>query len=168
MNNIITNPDSIIINLEGNHYLVDNKAIEILINEFNKGADVTFCNYIRYDKPLNQNKIQSFRKILERNGDDIWLHPICFRKKLFDYITEEDLKINDKFIEVNIDFAIMIPIFCNAINPVFIEKVLYYFEPSFQNKKSTNACDEINKDYIRNIILERNKKKFNNKFCSDK
>ena len=168
MNNIITNPDSIIINLEENHYFIDNKAIEIIINEFNKGADVAFYNYIRYDKPLNQNKIHSFRNIFERNADDIWLHPICFRKKLFDSITEEDLKINNKFIEVNTKLAIMIPIFCYSINPVFIEKILYYFEPSIENKKIINDYNEINKDYIRNIILERNRKTYNNKLSSNK
>ena len=60
----------------------------------------------------------------------------------------------------------MIPIFCNAKNPVYIEKILYYFEPSIDGKKNRNGYDKINNDYIRNLIFENNKKKFLKKLSS--
>ena len=168
MKNIVKNPNSIVINLDSDDYFIENKAIEIIVNEFHKGADVTCGNCLRYDKPLNHYTIQSFKNIWDRNGDNIWLHPKCFRRRLFDYVTEEDLKINDKYIEVNTDFAFMTPIICNAQNPVFIDKLLYYFEPSIDNQKSTNNYNKKNKEYIRNIILERNKNKYMEKYPSDK
>ncbi len=158
MQNVITNKNAIVINLDNDDYLVNKHAIEIIVNEFNNGAEVTCGNCIRYDKPLKRYKIKSFDNVWERDGDNIWLHPKCFRRYLFDFIDiEKDLKIDGRFIDVNTDFAIMLPIIRNAKKKVFIEDVLYYFEPSFENIRREGKYKDEYKLEIKRMLLQKEK-----------
>ena len=166
MNNIIKDPNTIVINLDSDDYFVNNKAIEIIVNEFDNGADITVGNLIRYDKPLKHYTVQSFDKVWEREGDNIWLHPKCFRRYLFDSITEEDLMIDGKYVDVNCDFAIMLPMLLVAKKVVFIDEILYYFEPSQDNQKRINQYCQEYKLKIRKVLLEKSRIKYE-KSCSN-
>lgn len=158
MQAVITNKNAIIINLDNDDYFVNENAIEIIVNEFNNGAEITCGNCIRYDKPLKKYKIYSFDKVWERGGDNIWLHPKCFRRYLFDYINfDKDLKIDDKIVEVNTDFAIMLPMIRHAKKKVFIKDVLYYFEPSFYNINKKGKYSESYKMQIKEKLLQKEK-----------
>ena len=68
---------------------------------------MTCGNCIRYDKPLKRYIVQSFKNIELREGDNIWLHPKCFKKYLFDHVSDEYLKDqNGEYFDVNTDFSI--------------------------------------------------------------
>lgn len=162
MQNVILNPDCIVINLDNDDYLVNRRAIEIIVNEFHNGAEITCGNCKRYDKPLKTYKIYSFERVWERGGDNIWLHPKCFNRKLFDCIDiENDLKINGCFVDVNTDFAIMLPMIEKSKKNVFIPDILYYFEPSTNNVNRFGKYSQAYKQRIKNILLEKAKEREN-------
>jgi hypothetical protein len=156
MQNIIVNPEAIVINIDNDDCFAADNAIERIVAEFNNGADITCGNCLRYDKPLKDYKIYSFYKSWERNGDNVWLHPKCFRRKLFDFIDiEEDLKIDGQFVNVNTDFAFMLPMIEHSAKCVFIKDTLYYFELSMNNKESCGKYKKENKEEIRNELLQK-------------
>jgi glycosyltransferase involved in cell wall biosynthesis len=162
MQNAIVNRNAVVINLDNDDYLVNERAIERIVKEFLNGAEITCGNCVRYDKPLKKYKIYSFEKVWERDGDNIWLHPKCFKRRLFDYIdVDGDLKIDGKFIEVNTDFAFMLPMIAHSKKNVFIDEVLYYFEPSLQNIQRIGKYSDENKSKIKKILLERAKEREN-------
>ena len=159
MQSVIKNQNAIVINLDNDDYLVNDRAVEIIVKAFDEGAEITCGNCIRYDKPLKQYTIKSFEKVWERGGDNIWLHPKCFRRYLFDFIDiEGDLKIDGKFVDVNTDFAFMLPMIRAAKKKVFIEEVLYYFEPSMDNVGKKGKYSAGYKAEIKEKLLCKEKK----------
>ena len=157
--NIINDPNTIIINLDNDDYFIDQKAISIIKKEFDKGADLTCGNCIRYDKPLKRYIVQSFKNIELREGDNIWLHPKCFKKYLFDHVSDEYLKDqNGEYFDVNTDFSFMIPMVNKAKKPVFIEQIIYYFEPSLNNQRKKGLYEKKRKNNIKKFILKLNLK----------
>lgn len=156
MQNVITNPETIVINIDNDDYLVDSNAIDIILNEFNSGVELTVGNCVRHDKPLKSYKVYSFQNVWERDGDNIWLHPKCFRRRLFDAVDiDSDLKLDGKFVEVNTDFAFMLPMVAASKKCKFIDKVLYYFEPSEGNQASNGKYEAANKNEIKKRLLNR-------------
>lgn len=161
MQNVITNQDAIVINIDNDDYLVNDCAIEIIVKEFENGAEITCGNCIRYDKPLKHYKIISFDKAWLRGGDNLWLHPKCFKRYLFDYIDiENDLMVDGKFIEINTDFAFMLPIINRANKKVFIDEILYYFEPSMKNVHKQGKYDSSYKAKIKEKLLLKEKERY--------
>ena len=160
MNHVIVNPEAVVINLDNDDYFVNDHAVEKIIAEFQRGAEVTCGNCIRYDKPLKNYMVYSFERVWERDGDNIWLHPKCFKRKLFDCIdVEKDLRIDGKFVEVNTDFAMMLPMIAKSKKNVFIEDILYYFEPSMENRSHRGKYDASHKKEIKEILLKRAKER---------
>lgn len=160
MQNVITNSDTVVINLDNDDYLVNDAAIERIIKEFNNGADITVGNCVRYDKPLKHYKIVSFDKPWMRDGDNLWLHPKCFKRYLFDYIdVDNDLKLDEKYIEVNTDFAFMLPMLDKAKKSVFIDEILYYFEPSVDNMQKQGKYNAEYKARVKAKLLLKEKER---------
>lgn len=164
MQNVIKNPNTIVINLDNDDYLVNNRAVEIIVRTFSDGAEITCGNCLRYDRPLKRYQIKSFEKVWKRGGDNIWLHPKSFKRYLFDFIDiNADLKINGKLVDVNTDFAFMLPMIRGAKKKVFIDEVLYYFEPSVDNVVKKGKYNYDHKTEIREKLLQKEKKLSENK-----
>ncbi|HHT7686755.1 TIGR00725 family protein [Pasteurella multocida] len=130
---IVKNPNAIIVNIDNDDCLLKNTALEIIQKQFDAGADVTVGNCFRVDKPLKHYQVEAFEQSWKRNGDNIWLHPKCFRNYLCQYI-QNNLQIDGKYIEVATDYAIMLPIIQHAQNPIFIKEQIYYFDTSKENR----------------------------------
>ena len=109
MKNIITNPNSIVINVDGDDALIGSDALTIIKEAYKNGADMTCGGCFRADKPTRRYSIFSFKKCWERNGDNIWLHPKTFRRYLVDYIGDFLIDRN-KYIDVHTDYAMLLPI----------------------------------------------------------
>ncbi len=164
MQNMVVNQDAIVINVDNDDYLVNERALEIIVKKFSEGAEITCGNCIRWDKPLKHYRVYSFDRVWERSGDNIWLHPKCFRRYLFDCIDiENDLKIDGKYVDVNTDFAFMLPMVQKAERREFIEEVLYYFEPSLQNSERTGKYSNAYKEDVKRKLLEKAKRRGNEK-----
>ena len=152
INNLILNDNQIIINLDDNDALLVNDAIETIKSYFDKGYDVTIGNLFRADKPFKKYSIVDFKNSWLRNGDNIWLLPKYFRRKLCNYIGDFLKDENGNYIESMTDYAMMLPIIEFSKKPKLIEKCLYYFEPSIDNKSKIDEYTDKNikktKDYL--------------------
>ena len=130
---ICTNPQSIIINVDSDDALISDDALSIIKEQLDKGHDVSVGNCFRLDKPLKNYDLVSFKESWKRNGDNIWLHPKCFRRYLCEYI-QDFLYKDDKYIDVATDYAMMLPIVEHAYSPCFIKEQIYLFDTSSENK----------------------------------
>ena len=75
---------------------------------------------------------------------------------MFDFINiENDLKIDGLFVDVNTDFAIMLPMIAKSKKNVYISDILYYFEPSTNNVNRVGKYSETYKQKIKDILLEK-------------
>lgn len=164
MQNMVINRNAIVINVDNDDYFVNDRAIEIIVKKFFEGAEITCGNCVRWDKPLKRYHVYSFDKVWERDGDNIWLHPKCFRRYLFDCIDiDHDLKIDGKYVDVNTDFAFMLPMIQKAGRKEFIEEILYYFEPSLENNMRTGKYSKQYKAEVKKRLLEKAKERTHGK-----
>ena len=161
----IDNEKTIIITVDNDDYLLRNDAIQMILKKFNDGADYVCGNNIRYDRPLKKYRITGFDKLWERNGDNIWIHPICFTKALFTSVNLNDLKRDGKWINICTDFAYAVPLIQHAKKPSWIEQPIYYFEPSIENQKKEGKYRAENVNEMKNYILQKAKKRYE-KNCS--
>ena len=159
MKNVITNPNSIVINVDGDDALIESDALSIIREAYNNGADMTCGGCFRADKPTRRYSISSFKKCWERNGDNIWLHPKTFRRYLADYIGDFLIDRN-KYIDVHTDYAMLLPIVEAAKHPVEIKKKIYYFEPSIDNQRKKNKYDENLEKETMNMLLKKAERRF--------
>ena len=72
-------------------------------------------------------------------GGDVWQHLRSFRKRLFDAIPDEDLRLDGEYIDLANDWAYMLPIVEMAEHPAHIEEPLYLHEPSGTGKGTDRA-----------------------------
>ena len=66
----------------------------------------------------------------ENRGGCVWQHLRTFRKRLFDAVPDEYLRLNGKYVEYATDWAYMLPIVEMAVRPVHIAEALYLYESS--------------------------------------
>ena len=166
INELILNNNQIIINLDDDDALLVEDAIETIKSYFDKGYDVTIGNLFRTDKPFKKYSVVDFKKSWERDGDNIWLHPKCFRRILFNYIGDFLKDENGNYIESMPDYAMMLPIFEFAKKPKFIKKCLYYFEPSNANVNKLDEYKEKNIEKTKNYLFNKAKKLFSKPIIS--
>lgn len=125
---ICKNPQSIIVMLDADDALIGKDALSKVKHKYENGADMTVGTMIRTDKykeyPVN------FDSPRHNRGGNVWQHLRTFRKYLFDWISQEDLKINGEWISEADDWAYMIPMVEMAKNPVIIRDIVYFYEPS--------------------------------------
>ena len=158
--NTIAKETAVIILVDNDDYLLCHDAIHIIIDKFKNGADYVCGNNIRYDKPLKKYQVTGFDKLWERNGDNIWLHPICFKKALFNKVNPNDMKIDGEWINICTDFAYAVPMIQLANNPSWIEQPIYYFEPSIANQKKEGKYRTEKDNEMRNYILQKAKQRY--------
>lgn len=157
--NTIAKQNAIIVTVDNDDYLLCLDALKIIVERFRNGADYVCGNNIRYDKPLKKYHVSSFEKLWERNGDNIWLHPICFTKELFEKVNSDDMKRDGEWINICTDFAYAVPMIQLANSPQWIERPIYFFEPSRanQNKEGKYRIEKVNE--MRNYILLKAKQR---------
>jgi len=156
MTHMVKNENAIIVNVDNDDALMNDQAIARIRQAYQvEGADVTIGNVFRRDKPVKEYQLIDFRWPWERHGDNIWLHPKTFRKYLFDqaipYLKDEQ----GLYYKVNTDFAMMLPILYKAKKPIFIDMILYYFEPSTQNQRKIGSYEEKLVTQVKTKLLAR-------------
>ena len=166
INNLILNNNQIIINLDDDDALLVEDTIETIKSYFDKGYDVTIGNLFRADKPYKKYSIVDFKKSWLRDGDNIWLHPKCFRRLLCNYIGDFLKDENGKYIESMTDYAMMLPIFEYAKKPHLIKKYLYYFEPSNANINKKDEYKDYNIKKTKEYLFKKADKLFNKPIIS--
>lgn len=159
MKYILVDPNTIVINVDGDDALIGKEAISTILEVYKNGADITCGGCFRADKPTQRYSISSFKRCWERNGDNIWLHPKTFRRYLADYIGDF-LMDGDKYVDVHTDYAMLLPIVEASKHPVEIKKNIYYFEPSKENKTKSNQYEQTHRREILDKLLKKAERRF--------
>ena len=73
---------------------------------------------------------------------NVWQHLRSFRKRLFDAVPEEALRLDGEYVDIASDWAFMLPIVEMAAHPVHITEPLYLYEPSGTGKGAGRADRE--------------------------
>ena len=125
---ICANPDSVIVTLDADDALIGDRVLERLAEEYDRGADVTVGSMLRTDKAADYPVC--FDRPRECRGGNVWQHLRSFRKRLFDAIPDEALRLDGAYVDLAADWAFMLPIVEMAEKPSYIFESLYLYEPS--------------------------------------
>jgi hypothetical protein len=137
---ICTDPESVIITLDLDDALIGPNVLERLEREYSSGADVTVGSMLRTDKKAHYPVV--FQQPRKARGGNVWQHLRSFKKRLFDAIPDEDLRINGSYVDIAVDWSFMLPIVEMASKPVWIQEKLYFYEPSGMGKGSDRHLRE--------------------------
>ena len=150
---LIKNENAIVIHIDNDDSLIDENAIEIILEKYKKGHDVTFGNCLRVDKPTKfyQYEVKDVKSLHYTN---YWVHPKSHLKILFNEVLFDDFTFKGNTYEVNSDIIMMKKIIEKSKNPIFIKEKLYLFEPSIENLKETNEYNQELKEDIKNSIVK--------------
>ena len=125
--NFCANPETVIITLDADDALISEQVLERVRAEYADGADVTVGSMLRLDKeafyPPNFERPRWW-------DSNVWQHLRTFRKRLFDAIDVDNLKIDGEWIGVATDWAFMVPTVEMASSPRYIADPLYLYEPA--------------------------------------
>ena len=125
--NFCADPESVIITLDADDALTGEYVLGRVRAEYEDGADATVGSMLRLDKeaiyPPNFDNPRWW-------DSNVWQHLRTFRKRLFDAIDTEDLKIDGEWIDLAADWAFMVPIIEMASSPRYISEPLYLYEPA--------------------------------------
>ena len=125
--NFCADPETVIITLDADDALIGDRVLERVRAEYADGADVTISSMLRLDKEAFYLPNFDNPRWWDSN---VWQHLRTFRKRLFDAIDMEDLKIDGEWVDVATDWAFMVPIIEMASNPRWIADPMYLYEPA--------------------------------------
>ena len=121
-------PASVIVTLDADDALIGDGVLSRLAAEYERGADVTVGSMLRTDKAADYPVC--FDRPREHRGGNVWQHLRSFRKRLFDAIPDDALRLDGEYVDLANDWAFMLPIVEMARNPVHVTEALYLYEPS--------------------------------------
>ena len=121
-------PASVIVTLDADDALIGDGVLLRLAAEYERGADVTVGSMLRTDKAADYPVC--FDRPRERRGGNVWQHLRSFRKRLFDTIPDDALRLDGEYVDLANDWAFMLPIVEMARNPVRVTEALYLYKPS--------------------------------------
>ena len=137
---ICTDPETVIVTLDADDALIGDRVLERLAVEYERGADVTVGSMLRTDKAADYPVC--FDRPRERRGGNVWQHLRSFRKRLFDAVPDEALRLDGDYVDIATDWAFMLPIVEMAAHPVHVVEPLYLYEPSEKGKGAERADRE--------------------------
>ena len=146
--NFCADPETVIITLDADDALIGEHVLERVRAEYAGGADATVGSMLRLDKEAAYIPNFDSPRWWDSN---IWQHLRTFRKRLFDAINIEDLKIDGDWIDVATDWAFMVPIIEMASSPRCIADPLYLYEPAEPKTEESRR----NRDAVIARILDK-------------
>jgi len=123
----VGNTDSVIITLDADDCLIGSDVLDVLAEQYGDGADLTVGSMCRTDKHADYPV--SFQGARSKRGGNVWQHLRSFRKRLFDELPDEQLRIDGSYIDLASDWALMLPLVEMARSPRWIRTPLYLHEP---------------------------------------
>ena len=153
---IPTHTDDIILLVSGDDYLKDSEVLGYLNSVYQENILMTYGQY----EPLSggyKDACKPIKDIPAYRHSSVWWasHPITFKKKLWDLIDDEDLRMDDgDYGHYSFDAAILYPMLemCGRKYHRFIERILYVYndlnpECIFKIKPDENLKEA---EYFRN------------------
>jgi len=123
----VGNPDSVIITLDADDCLIGTDVLDVLAEQYGDGADLTIGSMCRTDKHADYPV--SFQDARSKRGGNVWQHLRSFRKRLFDELSDEQLRLDGNYVDLASDWALMLPLVELARSPRWIQTPLYLHEP---------------------------------------
>lgn len=126
-------PEDVIITIDGDDYLAHDRVLEIIHQEYVKGADVTYGNLATAENEARPIIQQGFsdEQLKEKNFRSYgWRSSQIrtFKAKLYMNLHEDNFKDKDgNWLRNCTDLALMFPILEQAEKPVFIPDILYIY-----------------------------------------
>lgn len=116
--------EDIVVMLDGDDWLADNRALEMLAEEYANGWEVVWSNWVGSDgSPGRSAHLNPF--ISPRHQPWVTSHLFTFRKYLFNKVCQEDLQDEaGQWFRAGCDVAIAIPILEQTIRCRFLDEVL--------------------------------------------
>ena len=146
--NFCADPETVIVTLDADDALIGQHVLERVRAEYDDGADVTVGSMLRLDKevtyPVDFERPRSW-------DSNVWQHLRTFRKRLFDAIDVDDLKMDGEWIDMAADWAFMVPIVEMAARPRHITEPLYLYEPAVPK----NETSQLQRDSVISRILAK-------------
>lgn len=123
---ICTNPDTLIVVLDQDDYLLNPHVVDDLYMALEQGADLIQMPMFRPNKPLKlyQENYQSPR---QNAGGNVWSHLRSFKKSLFEQVPEDYFKHQGKWFDTVTDYATMLPIAEIAKKPMYVDNGYAYY-----------------------------------------
>ncbi len=144
---ICSNPESVIITLDADDALIGEDVIERLDESYRSGADLSVGSMLRTDKCVQYPV--TFSDPRSARGGNVWQHLRSFKKRLYDALPGDYLKIDGDWIPFAEDWAFMLPMVEMARKPVHIPEPLYFYEPTGNKDERTRTMRE---DLIHEIV----------------
>ena len=135
-------PSGVIITLDADDALIGADALARVRLEYANGADCTIGSMLRLDKHVDYPP--DLANPRANRGGNVWQHLRTFRKRLFDAIAVDDLKLDGDWIDLANDWAYMLPIVEMASAPAHIPDKLYLHQPSTPKDAATLRRREAN------------------------
>ena len=135
---VCADPASVIVTLDADDALIGDRVLSRLAVEYERGADVSVGSMLRTDKAADYPVC--FDRPRERRGGNVWQHLRSFRKRLFDAIPDDALRLDGEYVDLANDWAFMLPIVEMARNPVHVTEALYLHEPSGVGKDAAGKA----------------------------
>lgn len=151
VHHFVADPETVILTLDADDALIGTGALQRVSAEYERGADMTVGSMRRTDKDVRYPA--DFSDPRGRRGGNVWQHLRTFKKRLFDRIDEDDLKLDGEWIELANDWSFMVPIAEMAEHPVHILEPLYLYEPS-PNKAIREADKTVREATITRILAK--------------
>lgn len=133
----VGNPDSVIITLDADDCLIGSDVLDVLAEQYGDGADLTVGSMCRTDKHADYPV--SFQDVRSKRGGNVWQHLRSFRKRLFDELPDEQLRVDGSYVDLASDWALMLPLVELAQSPRWIRTPLYLHEPGDARNESYRA-----------------------------
>lgn len=125
---VCSNPRSIIVLADLDDALLGSGALARVVMEFERGADLTVGGMLRTDKAKHYPV--DFVHPRQSRGGNVWQHLRAFRRELLDGVPDEALRLDDEYVDLAWDWALMLPLVERATAPRYIDETLYLYEPS--------------------------------------
>lgn len=138
---VCIDPDSIIVLLDLDDAFIGDRVLDIVGAAYDAGADLTVGSMLRTDKEARYDvRFDGARRT--RGGGNVWQHLRTFRKRLFDAVPDEALRLNGQYVPVAQDWAYMLAMVELAEHPVWLHDVLYLYEPFGEGKREMREWRE--------------------------
>ena len=151
IHNYISNPDTIVIMLDGDDALIGQNVISNIAMKYDAyNADVvigrmhqTYRLQPHYRYPVDFTNPR-------KSGGNVWQHLKTFKKYLFDSIPLPYFKYSKKnqklyfseWLETCDDFAFMVPIVEMCERPLLLDYMNYYYERNYEKRNEDRALKE--------------------------
>lgn len=144
---VCADPEAVIVTLDLDDALLGRDVARRILAAHRNGADVTVGSMLRTDKHVVYPV--TFEEPRRARGGNCWQHLRSFRKRLFDAVPDHELRLNGRYVDIAVDWSLMLPIVEVARQAEWIREPLYLYEPSGLGKGTQRAARE---EQIRTLV----------------